>query len=234
MSPALQVLHERVVGALRRASASPVVEIPLVAPTTAKLDLSIHNPLVAAVDCRDNTEVTKLLDDVLARSRATYGIGGYAEKRGWYARGEQFSCGNEVRSIHLGVDIWAPATTRVYAPYDSTVHSAQDNALVGDYGPTIILEHSLEGQTFYTLYGHLSRDSLVGKATGARFAKGDLIGEIGAAPINGDWPPHLHFQVMLDMLGKTGDYPGVAAESERELFLTLCPDPNLVLRSPLL
>lgn len=234
MSRSAQALHERVVAALRRASPSHVVNIPLAPPATAKLDLSIGNPLVAAAPCVDNREVTKLLNDVLVGSGGTYGIGGYGEKRGWYARGEQFSQGHEVRSIHLGVDIWAPSTTSVYAPFDSTVHSAQDNALLGDYGPTIILEHNLEGETFFTLYGHLSRESLVGKEPGTRVAKGDLIGEIGAPPINGDWPPHLHFQIILEMLGKVGDYPGVAAESERDRFLTLCPDPNLVLRSPLL
>ncbi len=234
MSPALHSIHERVVGALRRSSPSPIVKISLAAPTTAKLDLSLSNPLVAGADCRDNKDVTQLLDQVLAQSGATYGIGGYDEKRGWYARGEQFSQGTEVRSIHLGIDIWAPSTMPLYAPYDSIVHSVKDNALLGDYGPTIILEHSLEGETFYTLYGHLSRESLEGKAPGARISQGDLIGEIGAPPINGDWPPHLHFQIILDMLGKVGDYPGVAAESERERYLMLCPDPNLVLRSSLL
>jgi len=234
MSPALQLIHERVGGALRRSSPSPVVKFSLAAPTTAKLDLSLNNPLVARADCRDNKDVTRLLEEVLSQTGATYGIGGYDEKRGWYARGEQFSQGVEVRSIHLGIDIWAPSTTPLYAPYDSVIHSVKDNALFGDYGPTVILQHCLDGETFYTLYGHLSRESLEGKESGVQIAQGDLIGEIGAPPINGDWPPHLHFQIILDMLGKIGDYPGVAAQSERENYLTLCPDPNLVLRSSLL
>lgn len=234
MSAALQSIHERVVRALRRSSPAPIVNISLAAPTTAKLDLSLNNPMVVGADCRDNKDVTKLLEEILAQSGATYGIGGYGEKRGWYARGDQFSQGAEVRSIHLGVDIWAPSTTPLYAPYESIVHSVKDNALFGDYGPTIILEHSLDGETFYTLYGHLSRESLVGLEPGDRIGRGGLIGEIGAPPINGDWPPHLHFQIILDMLGKVGDHPGVAAESERDIFLTLCPDPNLVLRSSLI
>jgi murein DD-endopeptidase MepM/ murein hydrolase activator NlpD len=113
------------------------------------------------------------------------------------------------------------------------VHSAQDNALFGDYGPTVILTHELDGATFHTLYGHLSRESLAGKEPGAVIKRGERIGTFGAPPINGDWPPHLHFQIIVDMLGKVGDYPGVAAESQRELYLTLCPDANLILRSPL-
>ena len=230
----METAHEQVVAAIRRSAPGKIVDIALQSPTAAKLDLSLSNPLVASTDCKDNKDISVLLQAVLRESGATYGIGGYDEKRGWYARGEQFSTGEEGRSIHLGVDIWAPAGEPVYAAYDAVVHSAQDNALFGDYGPTIILTHTIDGVTFYTLYGHLSRESLPGKTPGALIAQGEQIGTLGAPPINGDWPPHLHFQIMVEMLGNVGDYPGVAAESQRELYLTLCPDPNLILRSPLL
>jgi len=227
-------LNQRIEHAISECSPHPVVEINLNAPTTARLDLSLANPIVANARVHDNKDVTRLLALVMERSGAQYGIGGYGEKRGWYARGEQFTHGEEVRSIHLGVDIWAPAGTPVYSPLDGIVHSFQDNALFGDYGPTIILQHSLQGETVYTLYGHLSRESLAGLVEGEVIRRGERFATRGAAPINGDWPPHLHFQIMIDMLGKVGDYPGVAAESQRELFLTLCPDPNFILRSPLL
>lgn len=230
----LQTAHEQVVAAIRRSKPGKIVDIALQSPTTAKLDLSLSNPLVASTDCNDNKDISALLEAVLRESGATYGIGGYDEKRGWYARGEQFSNGEEVRSIHLGVDIWAPAGEPVYAAYDAVVHSAQDNALFGDYGPTVILTHELDGVVFHTLYGHLSRESLPAKEPGTVIKQGERIGTLGAPPINGDWPPHLHFQIIVDMLGKFGDYPGVAAESQRDLYLALCPDPNLILRSVLL
>ena len=86
MSPALHTLHERIISAIRESTPVPVMKISLASPTTAKLDLSLSNPLVASTDCKDNKDVTRLLHDVLAQSGATYGIGGYAEKRGWYAR----------------------------------------------------------------------------------------------------------------------------------------------------
>jgi murein DD-endopeptidase MepM/ murein hydrolase activator NlpD len=234
MSPHYLQTHERVVSALRASAPHRVMAIELQKPATAKIDLSLSNPLVASANCHDNKDVTNLLNEVLSHSGATYGIGGYGEKRGWYARGEQFAHGEEVRSIHLGVDIWAPAGTSVYAPFNAVVHSVKDNNLFGDYGPTIILQHELSGETFYTLYGHLSRESLESTSSGMSIQAGTEIGTLGAPPINGDWPPHLHFQIILDMLGKVGDYPGVAAESQREIFLALCPDPNLILRSPLL
>lgn len=223
-----------VVKALRASNPASIVSFPLTAPLVAKLDISLNNPAVATADIRDNAVLSSLVTQSLAQGGARYGIGGYNEKRGWYARGEQFSQGEEVRSIHLGVDIWAPAETPVFSPYDAIVHSAKDNDLYGDYGPTVILEHDLNGVVFYTLYGHLSRESLRDKAPGKHIPKGGQVGTLGAPPINGDWPPHLHFQVITDMLGKVGDYPGVAAESQREYFLALCPDPNEILRSPLL
>jgi murein DD-endopeptidase MepM/ murein hydrolase activator NlpD len=223
-----------IVAALARSVPGRIMEVPLDAPGAARIDLSTANPVVAATDCRDSAAVMRLVAGLIEAGGAHIGVGGYGENRGWYARGEQFTSGDEVRSIHLGVDIWAPAAARVFAPYAGVIESFKDNALVGDYGPTVILRHELEGEIFFTLYGHLSRESLIDKRVGASVEQGAPIGTLGAPPFNGDWPPHLHFQVILDLLGLVGDYPGVAALRDRERFLALCPDPNLIVRSPLL
>ncbi|ESQ82334.1 peptidoglycan DD-metalloendopeptidase family protein [Asticcacaulis benevestitus] len=154
-------------------------------------------------------------------------VGGYDEERAIYS-GPVFTpaAGAEARTLHLGLDIFAVAGTPVFAPLDGRIHSFQDNANPKDYGPTIILEHAVtEALTFYTLYGHLSRDSLGGLEVGQGMTSGRQIARLGAAEVNGDWPPHLHFQVILDMQGKTGDYPGVFRKSEREKWKRICPDP---------
>ncbi len=39
----------------------------------------------------------------------------------------------------------------------------------------------------------------------------------GLAPTNGDWAPHVHFQIILDLLDLGRDFPGVCRASEREL-----------------
>lgn len=226
--------RDAIIAVIRASAPASVFGFELAAPLVTPIDLSVTNPIMTAADLRDNNALTLIVSQAIEQSGARIGIGGYNEKRGWYARGAQFSQGEEVRSIHIGVDIWAPVATPVFAPYDAVVHSAQDNALYGDYGPTVILEHTLEGVSFYTLYGHLSRESLNGKTPGACIAQGGQVGTLGAPPINGDWPPHLHFQVITDMLGKVGDFPGVAAESQREYWLALCPDPNEILRCGLL
>lgn len=234
MSAALSDLHRQVTTEILGSYPAPVVPFSLSDSNVTALDLSVHNPVVAKAHYSDTDQIQRLIRGLISDAGATVGIGGYDEKRAWYARGAQFAQGAEVRSIHLGVDIWTDAGTPVFAPYDSTIHSLQDNSLVGDYGPTIILSHTLRTATFYTLYGHLSTQSLEGKQPGDLIARGAHFAEFGAPPSNGDWPPHLHFQIIIDMLGKSGDYPGVAAESGREHFLTLCPDPNLILRSEVL
>jgi murein DD-endopeptidase MepM/ murein hydrolase activator NlpD len=59
--------------------------------------------------------------------------------------------------------------------------------------------------------------------------KGDVIAEFGIPFENGQWPPHLHFQIIKDMQGMKGDYPGVCALSEKEAYLTNCPDADFIL-----
>ncbi len=164
----------------------------------------------------------------LGDAEATVGIGGYAEVRPVYTTDAYQEIGNNGvrwRTVHLGTDIWTGAGTDVFALTDGIIHSFQDNAIERDYGPTIILEHKIsETFTFYTLYGHLSRISLESLKKGMRIKKGQKIAEIGPAPENGNWPPHLHFQVLLDLLGNEGNYPGVAFPEEADIWLSICPD----------
>jgi murein DD-endopeptidase MepM/ murein hydrolase activator NlpD len=136
----------------------------------------------------------------------------------------------EPRRLHLGVDIWGPAGTKVMAPLDGIVHSFAFNNNDSDYGATIILTHHFDGVGFHTLYGHLSLNSLKNLSEGQLVGKGDVIGEFGMRFENGNWPPHLHFQLIADMQGWRGDYPGVCRFSERIQWLANCPDPNIILQ----
>ena len=154
------------------------------------------------------------------------------EHRTIYARSKLFDTADEPRRLHLGVDIWAEAGTPVYSPLAGHIHSFNDNKSFGDYGPTIILAHDLDGLTLYSLYGHLSRKSLLGVSIGQRIDKNQAIGAFGTCQENGEWPPHLHFQLMFDMEGMEGDYPGVCRFSEKDKYTKNIPDPQLILRFP--
>jgi murein DD-endopeptidase MepM/ murein hydrolase activator NlpD len=158
--------------------------------------------------------------------------GGYAEDRTSYTQELFAPTGEEPRTVHLGVDVFAPLNAEVFAPLDARVHSFRDNANPGDYGPCIILEHAAEGITFHTLYGHLSRASLEGLSPGKSFKAGERIAKLGGPEENGGWTPHLHFQIILDLKGFSGDYPGVAKRSESTSWLAICPDPAPFLGLP--
>jgi hypothetical protein len=137
--------------------------------------------------------------------------------------------GAEPRRLHLGIDIWGKSLTKVMAPLDGIVHSVAFNCQSGDYGATIILSHRLKGVSFHTLYGHLSAASIKNLQGGVRIQKGNVFAKFGIPQENGNWPPHLHFQIVRDMQGMKGDYPGVCKMSERELYLANCPNPDLIL-----
>lgn len=190
------------------------------------LDLSTKNHQLKPEVVSDTTRFDRLISKMLLPGKV--GIGGYLEFRTLYQRSNMY-LGEETRSLHLGVDVWIQASTKIYAPWPGRIHSFNDNQGFGDYGPTIILEHSAEEVRFFTLYGHLSRHSLQNISVGQFVDKSEEVGELGDFPENGDWPPHLHFQVMTDLLGYEGDFPGVIAPSQRHLFESTCIDPMLLL-----
>lgn len=193
------------------------------------LDLTEQNKALEVVNMVDTQLFNQYIFDRLLKGRI--GVGGYGENRIIYRRSEHYQ-GEEPRSIHLGIDLWVPANTPVYTPLEGKIYGIANNKGFGNYGPTIILEHELDDCQFFSLYGHLSRTSLQGKACGDTFQAGEKVGETGNYPENGDWPPHLHFQLMTSMLDYQDDFPGVAAPSQAENFLKICPDPNLILQLP--
>jgi murein DD-endopeptidase MepM/ murein hydrolase activator NlpD len=208
-----------------------VVPYDLTRERVTVFDFTAENDELAALDLADTAAFSRYVFDVLGREDTRIGIGRHGEDRTIYARSGLFD-GQEARTVHLGIDLWAKAATPVLAALAGTVHSTADNDRFGDYGPTIILEHHLEGETFYTLYGHLDRDSLGVIGPGTRVSAGEMIARIGTEEENGQWPPHLHFMLIRDLEGRRGDFPGVCAASNRDRYLALCPDPNLALKIP--
>jgi murein DD-endopeptidase MepM/ murein hydrolase activator NlpD len=147
-----------------------------------------------------------------------------------YKKSTHFGSGENVRSIHLGVDVWCNENTNVYAPFDGVIHSFKVNDNFGDYGPTIILRHELDGIVFFTLYGHLKLASLKTLHIGQTIKSGSVFTQIGSHLENGNWPAHLHFQIISDMQNNFGDFPGVCSQKELNNYLKTCPNPSLILK----
>jgi 4-aminobutyrate aminotransferase-like enzyme/Ser/Thr protein kinase RdoA (MazF antagonist) len=184
----------------------------------------------------DTDAVTRKLFGQMQSADAGVGIGRYNEARLVYTAGQfevPFDELPESRTVHLGLDLYMPVHTRVYAPLDGRVHSFNHNSDPLDYGPTIIIEHRTDdGDRFYTLYGHLSPESLNGLKVDMPVSKGQPIAHIGDTASNGGWPPHLHFQIITDLLGESGNFPGAARQGMRDIWLNISPDPNIILKIP--
>lgn len=208
----------------------PVMGEALTSENAFAMNFSPSNTDLLRVDLSQTDIFDQYVSSVLLENKKHYGIGGYFEHRMIYQRSDVFATEEaDFRNVHLGVDIWAPAWTPVFSPLDGLVHSFQDNAGFGNYGPTIILEHEVEGQILYSLYGHLALRDLEGLKIGKKIVAGEKFCQLGPYPENGDWPPHLHFQLMWDLCGNWGDFPGVCSHRDKEYFRTICPNPNLLI-----
>jgi murein DD-endopeptidase MepM/ murein hydrolase activator NlpD len=209
---------------------SPVVPVSE-NDTLIALDFTANNKNLDEAVVGDTERFAAYINQTLYAASARYGIGGYNEHRTIYSRSAVFDAAgaNEPRRLHLGTDIWGVAGTPVFAPLDGRVHSLAFNNAYGDYGTLIILQHDAAGETFYTLYGHLNKASLQHLKENQLIQAGQQISSFGEPHENGHWPPHLHFQIINDLQGYVGDYPGVCRYSQREIYLQNCPDPDLIL-----
>lgn len=185
-------------------------------------------------DVSSSKEWEAYLEDYFSKNKKTVAFGGYLEVRDIYSRSEHFNKLYEEnqRNIHLGIDLWCDAGTEVLAVLDGEIHSFKNNTNYGDYGPTIILKHSIEGNEFYSLYGHLSLESIKNLEVGTKVIQGEKIGTLGDSSVNGDYAPHLHFQLIIDIEDYYGDYPGVSSKKTLDFYKQNCPNPNLLLKLP--
>lgn len=211
----------------------PIVPFNSSSDKLLKLDFTDANKDLSSDILLHPQKFDQYINETLESASARYGIGGYNEHRIVYAGSSVFDAEQateEPRRLHLGVDIWGEPLTPVMAPLAGNIHSFAFNDQFGDYGATIILEHQLEEVTFYTLYGHLSLNSIKNLKNGGSILKGETFAAFGIPSENGNWPPHLHFQIIIDIGTWFGDYPGVCKFSEREKWLANSPDPDSIVQ----
>ncbi len=209
----------------------PIIDRSIPKNSYVPIDLSLNNTDLKHFDVGCYKSWDYYIKNYLQNRNAEVAFGGYLEKRNLYDRSLYFSksTNKKERNIHLGIDLWTNAGTQVLAAFNGEIHSFNNNTNHGDYGPTIILKHQLHGLVFHTLYGHLSMDSITKLKVGDTVRQGEVIAHIGVSEINGEYAPHLHFQVINDMQGKKGDYPGVSSITDLAFYKNNCPDPNLIL-----
>ncbi|WP_338733294.1 peptidoglycan DD-metalloendopeptidase family protein [Mangrovimonas cancribranchiae] len=212
-------------------NAHPVLNPKIASSAYVPINLSETNPQLNTFNVASSSDWEKFMQSHLKSHQAKVAYGGYLEQRNIYKRSGYFNPANHSmeRNIHLGIDFWLDAGENIYAPLQGTIHSFKNNTNYGDYGPTIILEHTIENQVFFTLYGHLSLASIKDIKQGDVVQRGEAFATLGTAEVNGDYAPHLHFQIIRDIAKYEGDYPGVCSKKNLDKFKSNCPDPNVLL-----
>src|SRR5713226_888307 len=218
-------------------SAASILDVDLRTVPSLVFDLSVGSRFLGADPCAAETPaLTEKIFRAMKSAGASVGVGRYDEPRLLYTSPRFGASGNptdERRTVHLGIDLFVEPGSSLSAPLDGVVHIVANNSAPLDYGPVVILRHETgDGEEFFTLYGHLAKDSLVSLEVGQRVSRAQPFARVGSAQENGGWTPHVHFQVILDLLELSADFPGVAYASQRSVWTSLSPDPNLLLGIP--
>lgn len=212
----------RVVAWLSSAAADPAPVVEQAGPE-AKVVV-----LAADTNITDAEAVTEL------RGTTDVVVGRYGEDRALYTADAFAGADGERRTVHLGLDLFVPAGEPVHAPFDGEVVAVAVRPAPQDYGGTLVLRHETpDGTPFWLLLGHLAHDVTARVRPGQRVARGERLASVGASDENGGWQPHAHVQLFTTLLGRSHDLPGVARRSERDVWQSISPDPNLVCRLPI-
>ena len=108
-----------------------------------------------------------------------------------------------VGKMHYGVDFANSIGTPVVSAADGVVSYS---APLSTYGNVVMVTHSIDGQTFTSLYAHLSSDSV---SVGQVVSKGQTIARMGNT--GNSTGPHLHFEIHI------GNWEGMAKNAVNPL-----------------
>ena len=227
--------HDGIVGWLQSPDCVPASVLPIDLRRVSRVVISLADGAPATM-FPGPIESWEWMRAQMDAAGAEVVVGRYDEDRSCY-QGEQFRTdAPEPRSVHTGIDLFIAEDTTVHSTLPGVVESVVDNDLAYDYGPTVVLRHLTgDGTPFWVLYGHLSRATLALHQVGDTVAAGDVIGFIGDHTVNGGWAPHVHVQIMTDLMadpetGFDGNFEGAGEPSRMAIWRSVVPDANLLIR----
>ena len=193
------------------------------------LDLESREGPMGSLAPRDQRGLQRLIESRLEH-RGGWGLSGYLEDRRLLLAECPQMIG-EGRFYHLGLDIIVPEGTPLHAPLPARVAQTGYEEGAGNFGGFVLLEHALPGcERFFSLYGHLSLDSL--PAVGTSLTPGEPFARIGGFSENGDWFYHTHLQILSPEAVNGGWVSkGYCAAADLPRIPRLCPDPLPLFRT---
>ncbi len=168
----------------------------------------------------------------LKQSKKEVGICRHNEARLYYTKPQTNTF--NAPTIHLGIDLFLKPKTSIYVPIKGTLVNIIQDKHSSKQNYTVILEHRFgsSNQRFYTLYKNLDEKTVENYESGKQFFKGELLGFSGDVE-NKDIPlSYVHFQISLDLFEKIDPVPSVINSKQKDIWLSLCPNPNIILKIP--
>ncbi|RME83176.1 MAG: aminotransferase class III-fold pyridoxal phosphate-dependent enzyme [Caldilineae bacterium] len=216
-----------VAGWLHDRTCEPITDPDAASAPCDVLDLSVGSLWMGADPARYEPAVLEArVGEWLRHRHKAVGVGRYDEPRLTPAAGDAAANPHptvEQPTIHLGLDLYLVGGGTVRAPLAGEVEAVDDHRL--------ILRHSTAaGTPFYTLYVHLQPRAKLDR--GERISAGATIGYLRADSATTAVAPHLHFQIILDLLDRCLDFPHRAPPSQADVWRGLSPDPNLIAGIP--
>ena len=97
---------------------------------------------------------------------------------------------------HLADDLDAAPGDPVVAPVGGVVRARYFGSAISGYGGLMLVEHTVGGETFVSLYGHVSTRRGSPVSVGETIAAGQIIAYVADDDEDGGaWGPHLHFGI---------------------------------------
>jgi 4-aminobutyrate aminotransferase-like enzyme/Ser/Thr protein kinase RdoA (MazF antagonist) len=185
------------------------------------------HPIAKASATRRPDEAERLWRTIADKDGVELGIGPWGEERPVYSSDAFRSvfAPDQRRTMHLGLDLFAPAGSNVRTPLDAIVVDVLETDIPLDYGHAVLLKHRPDDLVFYSLWGHLSAQTVRDRKVGERLKAGEVIGQLGGTHENGNWQPHVHIQLITYEPERAADIIGAGEASYRDVWQELFPDP---------
>lgn len=165
----------------------PVAALP---PEAVRSHMTPNNPLIHPSVCAE------FVDLVHKKHHLDFSYGGWLEDRSELWAGSYLDQGQG--HIHLGLDINVSAGIEVATSFEAIVVMVNnDYPLDGGWGSYVVLWHLTK--SVYLLFAHLDN---VRCKPGNRLSIREVFAQVGHAPANGNWYPHVHVQVIESNLFK--------------------------------
>jgi len=207
-----------------RENIAPLFPLEILGTPPIRFDLSRHNPALRPFSLG---RLKSYIIDAFDTTTFQWGYGGLGEGRDVDIPKAMLNDSHMEEGVHLGIDLWLPSHTPIFAPMAGTITLVHSDS---QSGVTIITEHRIADTMFHILLRRISRKSIDAYNEGMKVRYGDQIGTVGGEDENPVLPPHIHLQIIADLQNKKGDFPGVAKLSDKEKYLALCPNPEPLLK----